>query len=731
MKDKNRLRLQLEDLFSDIALPEPQAAPEESSSSTPSSAPPESGNVPVPAEREPDAPARVSAAQPERAAHAPGTPLAPHLPLGAADHLRRAPTQVAAQTASEDVVKVGPGRRSGLRRTLILAFLAAAILPTLAVTLFGGLSQVSRIRSSVTNNLSLITTLQENRVEQWINTQLAAFASILSEPSFERELRVFMTHGADESAYEPAHLATNSRLRTFLVQYPDFFEIFVLDTSGQVLLSTDKVHEKSAEANAAFFIHGLIQPHYQPPAIIERWNKVGLVTAIPIRHITGETLGVLVGLLDPLPSLQMMEETPGLGKTGEAYLINPSGLLLTPLRGTSPAPGDHVSSFGVTEILAEKSGQGVYNNYAGQSVIGVYRWLPNLQIGILAEQKVTEVYSSLIATLGGIAAVALISMVLASVFAGQIARRIASPIIQMTESAHQIMAGDLNQAVPITRSDEVGALGQAFNHMAQQLRSTIAGLEEKVQERTQALQQANFQFQKRAIQLEASSQVSRAAASILDPHELMQTTVDLIRDRFGFYHVSIFLLDEAKKWAVVRASTGEVGRQMVAKPHRLAVGGESMVGWVCATRQPRTALDVGADAVHFDNPLLPYTRSEMALPLRIGDQLLGALDVQSTQEAAFDNDDVRTLQGMADLVAVALENARLFTETRQSMRRQHLLTQVTERSQHSARISEVLAVTISDLGRAFDLEQATICLGTERELISVGNGHEQARRKSE
>lgn len=243
-------------------------------------------------------------------------------------------------------------------------------------------------------------------------------------------------------------------------------------------------------------------------------------------------------------------------------------------------------------------------------------------------------------------------------------------------------------------------------------------LSQQVAERTHLLQEANYQLQKRAIHLEASAEISRATASILDPQELMQSTVDLIRTRFNYYHVTLFLLDETSEWAVAQASTGKVGQQMVdpRTRHRLAVGGQSMVGWVCAHNRSRVALDVGADAVHFDHPLLPHTRSEIVLPLRVGERLLGALDAQSTEEAAFDDDDLRTLQGMADMVAVALDNARLFAETRRSVRQQQLVTRITERLQQATSLTDILSLTAADLGETFDLDQATVCLGTAAEF---------------
>ncbi len=174
------------------------------------------------------------------------------------------------------------------------------------------------------------------------------------------------------------------------------------------------------------------------------------------------------------------------------------------------------------------------------------------------------------------------------------------------------------------------------------------------------------QTERRANRLKAVAKVGESVSRMLDLGEIFDTTVDLIRDRFGFYHVSIFLLDEAREWAVVHASTGEVGKIMVQTPHRLKVGSSSIVGYVTANAQPRIALDVGVDAVHFQNPLLPETRSEMALPLLSRGIVIGALDVQSTEVNAFSDEDIDTLQIMADQLANAIENARLLQNAQES-----------------------------------------------------------------
>lgn len=174
------------------------------------------------------------------------------------------------------------------------------------------------------------------------------------------------------------------------------------------------------------------------------------------------------------------------------------------------------------------------------------------------------------------------------------------------------------------------------------------------------------QTELRADRLKAVARVGEVVAGLTELDEVLNLTVDLIRDRLGFYHVSIFLLDDAREWAIVRASTGEVGKIMVERPHRLGVGSNSIVGYVTANAKPRIALDVGEDAVHFENPLLPDTRSEMALPLILRGTVIGALDVQSVEPNAFTDEDIETLQIMADQLTAAIENARLFEQTRAS-----------------------------------------------------------------
>ncbi len=188
--------------------------------------------------------------------------------------------------------------------------------------------------------------------------------------------------------------------------------------------------------------------------------------------------------------------------------------------------------------------------------------------------------------------------------------------------------------------------------------------------------------------LQTAAEVSKSASTILNPEKLMEQAVGLIRERFDFYYVGLFLVDEPGEYAVLRAGTGEAGRRMLRADHRLAVGGESMIGWAVAHAQARIALDVGKEAVRFDNPDLPDTRSEMALPLISRGRCIGALTVQSVDEAAFLEDDIAVLQTMADQLAVAVENARLYDEIRRL--NESLERRVAERTAELAAVNKEL-----------------------------------------
>ncbi len=216
--------------------------------------------------------------------------------------------------------------------------------------------------------------------------------------------------------------------------------------------------------------------------------------------------------------------------------------------------------------------------------------------------------------------------------------------------------------------------------------------------------------ERHATLLKAAARAAKNITTILDPYELLQRTVDIICDEFGFYYAGVFLLDDMKQYAVLKAGRGEAGRAMINAGHKLAVGGNSMIGASIANRQGRIALDVGAEAIFFENPHLPHTRSEMALPLVVSDEAIGALTVQSTEEAAFHDEDIAALQTMADQLAIAIQNSNLH---RQAERRSRLLkaaNRVGKEVTSILNIEELLPHTVNIICEAYGLYYAGVFL---------------------
>jgi GAF domain-containing protein len=199
-----------------------------------------------------------------------------------------------------------------------------------------------------------------------------------------------------------------------------------------------------------------------------------------------------------------------------------------------------------------------------------------------------------------------------------------------------------------------------------ELEDLTSSLEQRVDKRTSELEQANKRTSQRASQLQAITELSEAIAQFQDLNELFPAVARLISERFGFYHVGIFLVDGDREFVILQAANSEGGMRMLARSHRLKLG-TGVVGYSALSGQPRIALDVGADAVFFDNPDLQNTRSEAALPLQSRGETIGVLDVQSTEPGAFSNEDLQVLTTLANQVSIAFENARLLTEARAAL----------------------------------------------------------------
>lgn len=246
-------------------------------------------------------------------------------------------------------------------------------------------------------------------------------------------------------------------------------------------------------------------------------------------------------------------------------------------------------------------------------------------------------------------------------FSYYLSKMVSDPIYDLIQTFNKIEQGDLTQRATVKATDELGIVTVQFNRMVSRLETLQTTLEQQVAERTR--------------QLAASNEVGRVAATSLDPDKLLAKIIPLFHEQFGYYFAAIYLLDSTGRWAELREATGEAGRVLKQNRHRLEVSGKNMVGAAIRERVPRIAQVASEEKQRFENPLLPYTRSEIALPLMVGEHILGALNVQSTRESDFGPQVIETMKNMAGQVAITLENARLFQEAQQIIKEMRAVQQ--------------------------------------------------------
>ena len=499
-----------------------------------------------------------------------------------------------------------------------------------------------------------------------------------------------------QSIISPQFNSTASQLLSFQGASPDHVEIFLTDRYGGLLASTGRTsdyYQADEEWWQAAFNDGHGALYISQPGFDESAGYTALNIAAPIRSDGGEVIGVARTTF----RMDAIYEAVGrvlIGETGHVRVIDSNGVVIADPHlehvGEQMPPSwitpDIIQAVSHWDELTDEEGVPMLVGHATIFSVEVENvakaWaIQPLGWVLFVQQTQAEAYapvaSAIRTSFVSVGAFALVAAGLAFV----IARAVGAPITELVGAARQMAAGDLSARARARRRDETGELAEAFNSMAEEVAGMVGTLEQEVAERTADLRQRATELERltrnlenavdessrRAQRLGASAQVSRAIVSVLDPDELLSQVVDLIADRVGFYHVGVFLLDETGRYAVLRAANSVGGQRMLARGHRLGVGEQGIVGYVTGTGRPRVALDVGADAVFFNNPDLPQTRSEVALPLTARGRILGALDIQSLEPEAFDEEDVTVLQTLADQIAVALDNARLFEAAQASL----------------------------------------------------------------
>ncbi len=527
------------------------------------------------------------------------------------------------------------GRLQG-RLTIVILVISVPLLLFTPAYLFGQTS--TQIRQDAVGNLDQTAQSIAASVDSWLSFNIMALEQLVSQPGIM---------AMDAATQKPILVSMDET-------YPYMYLVSTTNLSGINIARSDNAELTNySDRTWVQDINGGSEVAFQ--TLIGRTSgEPAIVISRPIYSNKREIAGVGMFASD-LNSFNSTVSNIQIGETGQAFVVDPQNLVVA---HTEPQYANQLTDFSLhPAVVAMRNLDQDTIRYTDQDGV---TWIAYFQVlaygwGTVVEQDEAE----LLASLYNLQIITWVAIFIGALLLGGLTtlavRQAIAPINGLTETATAIAAGDFSRLAPVESEDEFGVLARTINRMTEQLLELIGGLEQRVTERTRDLEN-------RSKQLEAAAEVGRASSSILDVNELIQSTVELIRERFALYYVGLFLVDKPHENAVLRAGTGEAGKTMLARQHMIRIG-EGMIGWTVAHGQPRVASDAGEDAVRLATKELPQTRSEAAIPLRSRGQIIGAISVQSNRQGAFDESTLAVLQTMADLVSVAIDNARLYTDS--------------------------------------------------------------------
>jgi nitrate/nitrite-specific signal transduction histidine kinase len=527
--------------------------------------------------------------------------------------------------------------RSFTIRNKLLLFCVCIVAFT-ALTITGATALVAsrNARHRAVAQLESVATLKEQEVESWIAGLSLNLDIVLSSEGVTQDLHGLTSDRAGSAPYRAAYQRVLRRFTWASQRMGLFQELFFMGPKGEVLVSTDKGHEQQQLGINDYFVHGLTGRFIQEPSYSLSLGKMTVVASCPVTYRRG-VCGVLAGRasLDSLDTL--MRGRAGLGQTGETYLVGSNHRLLTDLRRPGYSiPDTYIRTAGADAVVDNAgTGSATYAGYAKDTVIGVYQWIPRLKVGLLAEQGEGEaLHATRVAvwTAGGIVLVAAVVAILAAIV---LIRSIVRPLDELGTTAGRIAAGELDLVADERRKDEIGTLARSFNRMTGQLRDLVRSLE------------------KRTHHLRAINDAGRQISSILDLDELLPYVARSLQRTFDYDSVRILLLDGDGAGRLL--SCGRDGSEQTAEVTLDDL--DDMPTMASVVRSGEPVLEAGWASQGDAGDPQP---SEVTVPIRVGEKLAGVLDIASRSEHPLDEQDLFAATTLADQLAIAVENSRLY-----------------------------------------------------------------------
>jgi signal transduction histidine kinase/CheY-like chemotaxis protein/HAMP domain-containing protein len=548
------------------------------------------------------------------------------------------------------------GRRSLVAR-LVLTFMALSVLMVGVVGTVSYLRARDALEESVFDRLDTAAEQKAASLDRWIDEQQRSvvFAGGLlggyQSGSIElgRHLRAVLSRrrGAAGRAAREAVVAV---LKYTVAQTADAQELLVLDLEGRIAASTVGAHESVSQSTEAYFRRGSSKTAVQPVGASGLTGGPTITISTPLFDPDGRRIGVIAANLNLERIDRIVLQSTGLGDTGETYVVGRDHRFVhAKLNRGAFARG--VSSPGIDRGLRGVGGRGLYENYEGVPVIGVYRWLPELGATLVAEQSQSEAFAParrLALTIGGIG-LGVVALLGFGIYAAS--RRIARPILAITDTASAVTAGDLTREAPVMTDDEVGTLAGVFNDMTSQLRETLEGLEQRVEERTEELHRQN-------VELEGLHDTTLGVMHRLELDDLLHELIERAGGLLGTPHGYVYLGEPGDPEIECRLATGFFERELGNR----IVPGQGLAGRVWLSGEPLVVDDYDSWEGRDETVERGHLRALTGVPLSSGGVTVGAIGLGRgiDDERGFGESDVELLQRLARLASIALDNARLY-----------------------------------------------------------------------
>ncbi|MCP4138871.1 MAG: diguanylate cyclase [Chloroflexi bacterium] len=422
-------------------------------------------------------------------------------------------------------------RRRSLRQTLLIALLLLTLTPLISISVVTISRQYENSQRQIINQLTSVATIKEDQLLNWFNSLAPDLGLVAENSSVRNSISELMGSQHNEIVAAAWGSVILDTLKVALVHENKFDEIFIIDERGVVIISTNTERDAHNFSAQPFFKEALDAPFVQAPVYSLLYDEMVVFAAVPLLDEDNHFYGVLAGVAKLDTINEIMLERAGLGKTGETYLVNSSHVILTEVRDTQSL-GTAIYTQGVDEALSKNNGSGAYQNYQNP-VLGVYRWVPGLEVALLAEQDQTESFAttlqSIKATLGATGITMAITIFLIILGTNWVVK----PLTDLTAIAVQATDGDLTQNISINRSDEIGTLADAFNKMIVQLRKSIETLESRVAERTTEILRANTRLTHEVVERKHAEEDLRKSQQRLSLH-VEQTILAVIEWNLKF-----------------------------------------------------------------------------------------------------------------------------------------------------------------------------------------------------